>query len=215
LTYSSVYDIQFFNKGFPNRTCLIKEDTDTRGNCLVLGLLFLFLTGCAGSSGYMVKATPTEGPAQGKAIVYFMRPSGYGRLTDFQIWDGTYFVGLSQAGSYFAYQCDPGKHLFLGIAENKVAIEADLEGGKSYYIGTGARIGGMRPRMNFTPVTRNSELWDKVDEYKRSLNFIAVKEEERAKWEAAKRQEAQGLVDYYSQGAGKAEVYRLSKEDGR
>lgn len=102
-----------------------------KGNCLILGLLFLFLTGCAGSSGYMVKATPTEGPAQGKAMVYFMRPSGMGFAINFQIWDGTYFVGLSQAKSYFAYQCDPGKHLFLGIAENKAAIEADLNAGKS------------------------------------------------------------------------------------
>lgn len=186
-----------------------------KGNCLILGLLFLFLTGCAGSSGYMVKATPTEGPAQGKAMVYFMRPSGMGFAINFQIWDGTYFVGLSQAKSYFAYQCDPGKHLFLGIAENKAAIEADLNAGKSYYIGTNVRMGAMKARINFTPVTRNSELWDKVDEYKRSLNFIAAKDEERAKWEASKRQEAQGLVDYFSQGAGKAEVLRLNREDGR
>jgi hypothetical protein len=144
-----------------------------------------------------------------------MRPSGVGFAINFQIWDGTYFVGLSQAKSYFAYQCDPGKHLFLGIAENKVAIEADLEAGKSYYIGTNVRMGVAKARLNFTPVTRGSELWDKVDEYKRSLNFIATKEEERAKWEASKRQEAQGLVDYFSTGAGKAEVLRLNKEDGR
>ncbi len=184
-------------------------------NCLILGLLFLFLTGCAGSSRYMVKATPTEGPAQGKAMVYFIRLTGMAYAVNFQIWDGTYFVGLSQAKSYFAYQCDPGKHLFLGIAENKVAIEADLEAGKSYNIITNARMGAMKARMIFTPVTRGSELWDKIDEYKRSLNFIAVKEEERAKWEASKRQEAQGLVDYYSKEPGRAEVYRLNKEDGK
>ncbi len=183
-------------------------------NSLILGLLCLLLMGCAGSS-YMVKATPTEGPAPGKAIVYFMRPSTMGYAVKFQIWDGTYFVGLSQARSYFSYQCDPGKHLFLGIAENKIAIETDLEAGKSYYIGTGARMGAMKARMVFTPVTRGSDLWDKVDDYKRNLNFIAVVEEERAKWETSKRQEAQGLVDYYSQGPGKTEVSRLNKEDGR
>lgn len=183
-------------------------------NCLILGLLFLLLMGCAGSS-YMVKATPPEAPAPGKATVYFMRPSSMGYAVKFQIWDGTYFVGLSQARCYFAYQCDPGKHLFLGIAENKVAIQADLEAGKSYYIGTGARMGAMKARMVFTPVTLGSELWDKVDDYKRSLNFVAVVEEARAKWEASKRQEAQGLVDYYSKEPGRKEVYRLNKEDGR
>jgi hypothetical protein len=182
----------------------------------VLLMVFALTIGCAGSSGYMVKATPpTQGAEAGKAVAYFMRPSGIGFAINFQIWDGTHFVGLSQAKSYFAYQCDPGKHLFVGIAENKVAIEADLEAGKSYYIGTAVRMGTFKARMEFTPVTRGSELWNKVDEYKKSLNFIATKEEERAKWEAAKKQEAQGLVDHFSTGAGKAQVSKLNKEDGR
>ncbi len=185
-----------------------------KGNRLILGLLFLFLMGCAGSSKYMVKATPPQGPAPGKAMVYFIRPSGVGFAINFQIWDSTYFVGLSQAKSYFAYQCDPGKHLFLGIAENKIAIAADLEAGKSYYIGTNVRMGVVKARVGFTPVTRGSELWDKVDEYK-SLNFISVNEEERAKWEAAKKLEAQKLVDYFSTGDGRAQVLKLNKEDGR
>jgi hypothetical protein len=163
----------------------------------------------------MVKATPTAGAPSEKALVYFMRPSGMGFAINFQIWDSDHFVGLSQAKSYFAYECDPGKHLFMGFAENKVAIEADLEAGKSYYIGTNVRMGAWKARMDFTPVTRGSELWDKVEEYKKSLNFIATKEEERARWEAAKKQEAQKLVDYFSVGDGRAQVLRLNKEDGR
>jgi hypothetical protein len=54
-----------------------------------------------------------------------------------------------------------------------------------------------------------------VEEYKKSLNFVAAKEEERAKWEAAKKQEAQRFVDYFSAGEGKSQVLRLNKEDGR
>jgi len=181
----------------------------------LLLMVFALTMGCAGSSTYMVKGTPTQGPTPGKAMVYFMRPSGMAFAINFQIWDGTHFVGLSQAKSYFAYQCDPGGHLFLGIAENKIAIEADLEAGKSYYIGTNVRMGVVKARLDFTPVTRDSELWNKVDEYKKSLNFISVKEEERAKWEAAKKQEAQTLVDHFSTGAGKAQVLKLNKEDGR
>jgi hypothetical protein len=154
---------------------------------IILLSSFVFMTGCAGSSKYMVKASPIEGPPPEKALVYFMRPSGIGFAVNFQIWDGDRFVGLSQAKSYFAYECDPGKHLFLGFAENKVAIEADLETGKCYYIGTNVRMGAFKARMDFTPVTRGSELWDKVEEYKRSLDFIAAKEEERARWEAAKK----------------------------
>jgi len=182
---------------------------------MVMFTVFLMVMGCAGRSGYMVSATPVAGPAPDKALVYFMRPSGMGFAVNFQIWDSDHFVGLSQAKSYFAYECNPGTHLFIGIAENKVAIQADLEAGKSYYIGTNVRTGWAKARMQFTPVTRGSELWDKVEAYKASLNCIAAKEEDRAKWEAAKKQEVLQLVDYFTNGAGTTRVLKLSKEDGR
>ena len=178
-------------------------------------ILFALMTGCAGSSQYMVKATPTATPPLEKALVYFMRPSGMAFAVNFQIWDRDHFIGLSQAKSYFAYECDPGKHLFLGFAENRVAVEADLVAGKSYYIGTNVRVGVWKARMDFTPVIRGSELWGKVEEYKKSLNFVAAREEDRAKWEAAKKQEAEKIVDYFSAGEGRAQVLRLNKEDGR
>jgi len=178
-------------------------------------IAFVLVSGCAGSSKYMVKATSTAATPAEKALVYFMRPSGMGFAINFQIWDGDHFVGLSQAKSYFAYECNPGKHLFMGFAENKVALEADLEAGKSYYIGTNVRMGAWKARMDFTPVARGSQLWGQVDEYKKNLNFIAPNEEERAKWEAAKKQEAQRYVDYFSVGEGKSQVLRLNKEDGR
>ena len=182
---------------------------------MILLMVFILMAGCAGSSQYMVKATPTSGPSPQKALVYFMRPSGAGFAVNFQIWDGDHFVGLSQAKSYFAYECEPGKHLFLGFAENRVAIEADLEAGKSYYIGTNVRMGAWKARMDFTPVTRGSEHWNRVDEYKNSLNFVAATEQERARWEAAKKQEAQKIMSSFSAGEGKAQVLKLNKEDGR
>lgn len=177
--------------------------------------VFLMVMGCAGKSGYMVTATPVAGPASDKALVYFMRPSGMGFAVHFQIWDSDHFVGLSQAKSYAVYECAPGTHLFIGIAENKVALKADLGAGKSYYVGTNVRTGWAKARMQFTPVTRGSELWDKVEGYKPSLNCISAKEEERAKWEAAKKQEVLKLIEYFTNGAGNASVLKLSKEDGR
>ena len=53
---------------------------------------------------------------------------------------------------------------------------------------------------------------------RKSLNFIAVIaviEEERVKWEAAKTKEAQRLVDKFSTEAGKTEFLKLNKGDGR
>ena len=84
-------------------------------------VILLSTVGCAGSSKYMVKSAPITGPSPDKALVYFMRPSGFGFAINFQIWDSDRFIGLSQAKSYFAYQCDPGKHLFIGMADRLVS----------------------------------------------------------------------------------------------
>jgi hypothetical protein len=177
--------------------------------------VFLIVLGCGGKSVYMVPAKPVAGPSPDKALVYFMRPSGMGLAINFEIWDADHFVGLSQAKSYFVYECDPGKHLFIGLAENKVALKADLDAGKSYYVGTNIRTGWGTARMQFTPVTRGSELWDKVEEYKKSLNCVAAKEAERAKWEAAKKRGLPDIIEHFTYGVGKANVPTLSKEDGR
>jgi hypothetical protein len=178
-------------------------------------VILIVIVGCAGSSQYMVKTTPIEGPSPGKALVYFMRPSGIGFAINFQIWDSDHLIGLSQAKSYFAYQCDPGRHLFIGIAENKRGVEADLEAGKSYYIITQVRMGGFRARMAFIPVTRGSEFWDKVEVYKTELNAIAPKEEELEKGEAEKKAKTQQIISFLETAEGSKYVIPLGKEDGR
>jgi len=178
-------------------------------------VVLILIAGCAGSSQYMVKATPIESSSPGKALVYFMRPSGFGFAINFQIWDGDHFIGLSQAKSYFAYECDPGKHLFIGMTENKRGVKADLEAGKSYYIITQVKMGGFRARMAFVPVTLGSEFWDKVEIYKKELNFIAPKEEEVAKWEAKKKAKTQQIISFLETAKGRRYVVPLSKEDGR
>lgn len=181
----------------------------------ILIVLIFLIAGCAGSSQYMAKATPVTGPSAGKALVYFMRPSGLGFAINFQIWDGDKFIGLSQAKSYFGYQCNPGKHLFVGIAENKRGIDAELEAGKSYYIITQVRMGGWRARMAFIPVTQDSEFWNEVDTYKQSLNFIEAKEEMLATWEKREKVKVQEIINYLNTPEGKKYVVKLGIDAGR
>ena len=178
-------------------------------------VLIFIIAGCAGSSQYMAKAAPVTEPSADKALVYFMRPSGLGFAINFQIWDGDKFIGLSQAKSFFGYQCDPGKHLFIGIAENKRGIEAELEAGKSYYIITQVRVGGWRARMAFVPVTQGSEFWGEVETYKQSLNFIEAKEDMLSTWEAREKVKVQEIINYLNTPEGKQYVVKLGRDAGR
>ena len=69
-----------------------------------------------------------------KALVRFMRPSGYGYAVNFNMLDDKKVIGNSVAKSQFDYVTTPGKHLFVAAtSENKVFLEADLEAGKTYY----------------------------------------------------------------------------------
>lgn len=164
-------------------------------------------------------SSPPSGPPQDKAFVYFMRPSGLGFAIHFQIWDSKQLIGLAQAKSYFVYECDPGNHLFIGIAENKRAVEADLEAGKSYYILTQVHMGGWKARMGFIPVKRNSEHWNKVDEYKKELKFTVSDKNQLDQWRAAKQAKGDATITntigYLNTDEGKQYVSTLSKEDGR
>jgi hypothetical protein len=186
---------------------------------LFLFVALIMIAGCAGSSLYMRKSTPIEEISSGKVRVYFMRPSGLGFAIHFQIWDRYRLIGLSQAKSYFAYECEPGEHLFIGRAENKRAVEADLEAGKSYYIITQVKMGAWKARMAFIPVTKGSEFWDKVEQYKKELNFVEPEKEVIAKWESEKKDEIQKeiseIISYIQTPEGKKYVLPLTKEDGR
>jgi hypothetical protein len=166
---------------------------------------------------YMVKAdAPTAGPPPDKALVYVMRPSGMGFAINFQVWDRDQFIGLSQAKSYFAYLCAPGRHLFIGIAENKVAVEAYLAPGKSYYILTGPRMGAWKARLAMNSVTQGSEYWEKVDALKQKLEFIVPVAEQVQNWDAAKKAEVASLVDFFEKDPEREKYMTyLAPADGR
>ena len=183
----------------------------------IVCILVLGVAGCAGSSKYMVKAdAPTAGPPPDQAIVYVMRPSGMGFAINFQIWDRDRFIGLSQAKSYFAYLCEPGKHLFIGIAENKVAVEADLAPGKSYYILTTPRMGGWKARLSMEPVTQGSESWGAVEALKKDLEFTEPVADQVQAWDADKKAEVAALVEFFEKNPERAKyMSRLAPTDGR
>jgi len=189
-----------------------------RRNVVVfVAVLVFILGGCAGSSKYMVTSEPPKGGIpQDKAVVYFLRPSGFGFAINFQVWDRNRFIGLSQAKSYFAYVCDPGDHLFLGIAENKVAVAANLSPGRRYYIITEPRMGGWKARLAMTPVTKGSEEWDKVEAMRGELVYVVPVEEEVRMWSSAKKVEAEALVDFFEKNQDRDKyTTRLVPEDGR
>lgn len=165
---------------------------------VVLILALLSVSGCAGNSAYMKKATELLRPTKDKALVRFMRPSGYGFAINFNILDGDKDIGNSVAKSQFDYLAAPGKHLFIATSENKAFLTAELEAGKTYYVLTKVFMGAWTARVSFVPVTRGSKYWNKVLEYENTLRMIAPDQAALSKWESIHKAQIDKVIAQYN-----------------
>jgi hypothetical protein len=120
-------------------------------------LLILAGSGCTAASSFMKDSAPTAPPGPDVAKVVFYRTPAYmGNKSAYDVWDGDKLAGMAENGGYFEYLCPPGRHLFHVIAPllaGDAAVEADLAGGKTYFIR--AHVGvGLEPTPARTPDER-------------------------------------------------------------
>ena len=77
-------------------------------------------------------------PAEGKAMVVFLRPSGYGNTTAASLYlapDGALIpLAVMYHHEKYAVQVDPGKHRFMVNGSKVLFLDAELEAGKRYYV---------------------------------------------------------------------------------
>ena len=186
-----------------------------RAVVLFFGLTFLLIS-CAGSSKYMTPSETLSTPTTEKALVRIMRPSGFGYAINFNIWDGEKVIGNSVAKSEFDYLADPGKHVFVAVAENKAFAEADLEAGKTYYLLTQVKMGLWKARVGLIPVNRGSGFWDKVLEYEKELKKLQPNAAALQAWEDENKEKIKAVLADYEAAAQKGEAGpKLNPEDGR
>lgn len=191
--------------------------TDRRLPVAILCCLGLFLlSSCAGSSAYMKPAAALAAPTKEKAVVRFMRPSGFGFAVNFNILDGKTVIGNSVAKSQFDYLADAGHHLFVATAENKVFLEADLAPGKVYYVITRIYPGAWYARVAFLPVTKGSELWEEVLKYEQELQKLEPDREKLKAWQDGNKEKIEAVLTAYESGVKTQYNWpKLAREDGR
>jgi len=80
-------------------------------------------------------------PVEGKAIVYFLRPTSFGALIKMNIECDSVHIGSTYAGKYVYTILDTGLHHFISRAENNASLDIKLEAGKLYYIKQKVKMG--------------------------------------------------------------------------
>lgn len=109
-------------------------------------------------------------------MVYIARRETAALLVKFSIYDGDIFLGKLGAKKHFAYECDPGEHVFIAKGENTFYVDANLEEGKTYVMDLKIKVGIISARVSLNPIGQSNKKFEK--EKKKILEFISKKEGE-------------------------------------
>ena len=120
--------------------------------------------------------SPIVKPADGKCLVYITRQSAVAAIIKFSVYDGEVFLGKLGPNRYFAYECDPGEHVFIARSENTSYVEAHLEAGKTYVIDAEPKMGIGIARVSLTPLDKNHPKYEK--QKAKFLKFVSKKKGE-------------------------------------
>lgn len=148
--------------------------------CFLAGMT-LVLGACA--SGHMTEVTEGQrvtGPAPGKALIYFLRPSSFGGAIQSTIYDDDQYIGTVSANTHVAYQAEPGRHMFMVIGESADFMQADLLAGKTYSAIVQARMGVWKARFSLVP-NNGQHPQAEIDGWLKSTREVKVNDEGR-KW---------------------------------
>jgi hypothetical protein len=105
-------------------------------------------------------------PAEGKAMVVFVRPSGYGNVTAASLFltsdDGLIPLGIVYHHEKYAVQLDPGAHRFMVNGSRAMFLDADLEAGKTYYVQLRSEIGPGKAKFQLIPMNAAPNVVDSI-----------------------------------------------------
>lgn len=172
------------------------------------------LAACSSASPYMKASQPGPAPGDNESLVVFCRPARLtGAVVNFDVWDGLKLIGFSEKGSFFEYRCAPGTHLFLARGESAKAIDAELEGGKTYYVWVTPRMGLLYAAVGFTPVNKGSNLEPTVWKALLKSKCRELVPEAAAPYEKGQQQAIRKLVEEFERQ--REDVLLLRPEDGQ
>jgi hypothetical protein len=187
-------------------------------------LITLLASGCAGTVKNM-STVPQEksvaSPAEGKAMVVFMRPSGLGFAIQSSVFeivgDTPSLIGIVAAKKKVSYQLEPGKHLFMVIGESADFMSAELEPNKTYYALVTPRMGVWKARFSLKPIHADELISSEFEEWLKDCEWVE-KSPATDSWFAANIASIQSKhQEYFAKWMSKDEEKRpkLLPQDGK
>ncbi len=114
-------------------------------------------------------------PADGKAMVVFLRPSGYGNIVAASLFvasdDALVPLAVIYHHEKVAVQMDPGTHRFMVNGSKVMFLDAELEAGKTYYVQLRSEIGPGKAKFALIPMQAAPGSMDSIHAQKFSEAF--------------------------------------------
>jgi hypothetical protein len=115
-------------------------------------------------------------PADGNAVVYFVRVSSWGGATSFEYFHNEDFIGIFKGKNYMRYECPAGEHLFWASSEDKEFLRCDFRAGETYVVLINIEMGAWKARVGLEPLTADNEDFERVRELVSSKKPIVTPE---------------------------------------
>ena len=147
--------------------------------CVIL--ILSILSSCAGNYSVLKQNNVMElkKPQSQIARVVFIRPQSSGPSFT-AVYDKDDLIGILPKSSYFAYDTKPGKHIFGAVfLKNIDFVEANIEGGKTYYVFYATFDAGIRYFGKILAIKKDTDQMRKVEDWlsKKSLKQSALTDE--------------------------------------
>ena len=196
------------------------------GNLFIL-LTLLILSGCATSPMTIAPEQQLPTVASDEAQVVFMRTSHFGGAISASLYKvsdtDTEYLGIIAVGTKIALKTEPGEHMFMVVSEAADFMEAELEGGKTYYAMVTPRMGAWKARFSLWPISNqpNAEYSLNSDKFQGwvSGTKLLVQSQQSLDWyqenkTSVEEKKAEYLPVWYRKDPADIELRTLQPGDG-
>ncbi len=188
--------------------------------CVVAAALQL---GCESDKMARAAEGATFAPEPGRALVVFMRPSGFGGAIQASVYDTstprTEFLGIVSTNTKCAYQSPPGQRQFMVVSEAADFLRATLDAGKTYYVLVTPRMGFWKARFSLKAVTADKLDTGEFKDWLSATHWIVNTDASRAWWAENQSDVEQKRAEYFPKWAARSDEdlaeHTLRATDGR
>ncbi|MGE3538585.1 MAG: hypothetical protein AB7N91_14305 [Candidatus Tectimicrobiota bacterium] len=121
-----------------------------------------------------------QAPPEDQALVVFLRPAFSGHAVSAAVYEEDRFIAIVMARTHIVHLTQPDSHRYMVVSEAADFLDADLAGGKMYFIHVVPRMGAWRARFSLAALTPHSEQWPKLKEWLTESYQVMPNEEGRA-----------------------------------